>query len=169
MNAAHPIDRFDNAVSFRLSLLTKECESRRFDAGHVIFEEGEGGSVMYVVIAGEVEVWLGGRLVETLGPGEPLGEMALIDNAPHVATVIARTSCRVAVIPEARFLSMVRKIPGFAIEIMRVMACRLRRLKALKLAQPTSRAVLGGARPSDTCARCAHAARGEPSISSSPS
>jgi CRP/FNR family cyclic AMP-dependent transcriptional regulator len=122
-------------MGVRLDILAKESESQRFEPRQVIFEEGEAGTVMYVVIDGEVEVRLGGRIVETLGPGEPFGEMALIDHAPRVATVVAKTPCRLAVIPERRFLAMIQGTPDFALQIMRVMADRLRKMDALEFAR----------------------------------
>jgi CRP-like cAMP-binding protein len=85
---------------------------------------------MYVVVAGEVELRIGARIVETLGPGEPFGEMALVDHSPRVATVIAKTDCKLASIPEKRFLFMVQQTPQFALQIMRVMADRLRKMDA---------------------------------------
>ena len=54
--------------------------------------------------------------------------MALIDHAPRVATVVARTPCRLLAIPEKRFLFMVQQTPFFSLQIMRVMAERLRKM-----------------------------------------
>ena len=76
----------------------------------------------------EVEITIGNNVVETLGPGEPFGEMALIDQAARTATAIAKTPCKLAVIPEKRFLFMVAQTPHFALQIMKVMADRLRKM-----------------------------------------
>jgi CRP/FNR family transcriptional regulator, cyclic AMP receptor protein len=84
------------------------------------------GSEMFVVLEGEVALTIGQNVVETLGAGEPFGEMALIDQAPRVATATAKTACKLAVIPEKRFLFMVQTAPHFALQIMKVMADRLR-------------------------------------------
>jgi CRP/FNR family transcriptional regulator, cyclic AMP receptor protein len=85
---------------------------------------------MYVVLEGQVEITIGPAVVETLGPGEPFGEMALIDQAPRVATAIAKTPCKLAVLSEKRFLFMVQQTPHFALQIMKVMADRLRKMNA---------------------------------------
>ena len=87
---------------------------------------------MYVVLDGEVELRIGGAIVETLGPGEPFGEMALIDHAPRVATVTTKTPCRLLAIPEKRFLFMVQQTPYFSLQIMRVIAERLRKMNGLR-------------------------------------
>jgi CRP-like cAMP-binding protein len=88
------------------------------------------GVAMYVVLEGQVELKINGRVVETLGPGEPFGEMALIDQAPRVATAVAKTGCRLLSIPENRFLFLVSAKPHFSLQIMRVMADRLRKMNA---------------------------------------
>jgi CRP/FNR family cyclic AMP-dependent transcriptional regulator len=99
-------------------------------AGEVIFRQYDMGSEMYVVLEGEVELAIGPNVVETLGPGEPFGEMALIDQVPRTATATARTECKLAVIPEKRFLFLVQTTPRFALEIMKAMADRLRKMNA---------------------------------------
>jgi CRP-like cAMP-binding protein len=115
-------------MAVKLNVFSVEENPRTCEAGEVIFEEYDMGSEMYVVIEGEVDLTIRGKVVETLGPGEPFGEMALIDQAPRTATAIAKTACKLAVIPEKRFLFMVQTTPHFALQIMKVMADRLRRM-----------------------------------------
>jgi CRP-like cAMP-binding protein len=85
---------------------------------------------MYVVLDGEVDLTIGDAVVETIGPGAPFGEMALIDQAPRTATATAKTECQLAVLPEKRFLFLVQQHPEFALQIMKVMADRLRKMNA---------------------------------------
>ncbi len=117
-------------MGVKLEFFRTENEGQLFEAGQTIFVEGEMGAVMYVVLEGEVELRINDRVVETLGPSEPFGEMALIDQAPRVATAVAKTGCRLLVIPENRFLFMVSAMPHFSLQLMRVMAERLRRMNA---------------------------------------
>ncbi|HZZ91179.1 MAG TPA: cyclic nucleotide-binding domain-containing protein [Usitatibacter sp.] len=112
----------------KLDLFTVEQNPRVCEAGEVIFRQYDMGCEMYIVLEGEVELTLGPNVVETLGQGEPFGEMALIDQAPRVATAVARTACKLAVIPERRFLFMVQTTPHFALQLMKVMADRLRKM-----------------------------------------
>ena len=114
----------------KLAMFTTDPNPRVCEAGEAIFSTFDMGSEMYVVIEGEVELSIDSRLLETLGPGEPFGEMALIDQAPRTATAIAKTACKLAVIPEKRFLFMVQTTPHFALQIMKVMADRLRKANA---------------------------------------
>jgi CRP/FNR family cyclic AMP-dependent transcriptional regulator len=98
-----------------------------FAAGDTIFKEGDPGDMMYVVIDGEVEVVVKGRVVETIGAENFLGEMALIDEQPRSATAIARTDCKLAPINATRFNFLVQQTPHFALHLMRAMADRMRR------------------------------------------
>lgn len=111
-----------------LDLFRNEKEGISFDAGQTIFSAGEPGDAMYVVLEGEVELRIHDTVVEILGPGEPFGEMALIDRAPRIATVVAKTACKLVAIPEKRFLFMVQQTPYFALQIMKVIAERLRKM-----------------------------------------
>ena len=101
-----------------------------FDAGQTVFGAGDEGHCMYVVQAGEVDVFVNGQLVETIGPGGIFGEMALIDKSPRSATLVARTDCRLVPIDEARFMQHVHRTPFFALQVMRIMTARLRRRMA---------------------------------------
>ena len=119
-----------------LDVFNRETEGERFEAGRTIFSAGQEGHVIYVILEGEVELRIGEGLVDTLRKGEPFGEMALIDHAPRVATAVARTDCVLAAIPEKRFLFMVQQHPYFALQIMRVIAERLRAMDRRALPAP---------------------------------
>jgi CRP-like cAMP-binding protein len=100
-------------------------------AGDVIFREGDpSGGVMYVVVAGEVDILRDGARVDTLVAGDPLGEMGLIDRGPRSATAVARSACRLEPIDERRFQFMVSQTPYFALEMLRVLVERMRREQA---------------------------------------
>jgi CRP/FNR family transcriptional regulator, cyclic AMP receptor protein len=115
----------DNEVDFSL-LLGPEVPTRRFAQGDTIFREGEKGDEFYVVVRGEIEIRSGNRRLETLGQNSIFGEMALIDDSPRSATVVALTEVTVAPIKERQFLFLVRHTPFFALRVMRVLATRLR-------------------------------------------
>jgi CRP-like cAMP-binding protein len=106
----------------------RASEMLRFEAGRTVFKEGDPGDTVYVVLDGKVDLRVAGRLVETVGPGGVLGEMALIEQAPRVATATARTACDLQPISEARFMAMIQQTPHFALQIMKVIASRLRRM-----------------------------------------
>ncbi|MBV8031222.1 MAG: cyclic nucleotide-binding domain-containing protein [Betaproteobacteria bacterium] len=111
-----------------IDLFRNETETANFDEGEVIFREGDPGDAMYVVVEGSVKLEIRGQLLDTVGPGGVLGEMALVEKAPRVATATALTAIRLAAIPEKRFLFMVQQTPHFALQILRVVVERLRRM-----------------------------------------
>src|SRR5271168_481132 len=85
----------DNEVDFSL-LLRPEVPTRNFATGDTIFSEGEKGDEFFVVVRGKIEIRSGDRSLETLGPKGIFGEMALIDDSPRSATVVALTDVTVA-------------------------------------------------------------------------
>ena len=111
-----------------IDMFRNEEDALPFVAGETIFKEGEAGDTMYVVVKGNVDLLVRGKLVEELGAGGVLGEMALIDSVPRSATAVAKSDCKLAPIPEKRFQFLVQQTPNFALQIMRVMAERLRRM-----------------------------------------
>lgn len=109
-----------------LKIAHDKREARAFSAGQRIFSEGQVGDAMYLVLDGEVDLLINGLLVEQLGRGGVLGEMALLESAPRTATAVARTDCKLIAVDEKRFALLVQHTPDFALQIMRVMAGRLR-------------------------------------------
>jgi CRP-like cAMP-binding protein len=115
-------------MTVTLDLFRNETEGVTFTRGQRIFSAGDPADVMYVVLEGEVEISIRGKVVETLGPGGVLGEMALIEHTPRTATATAGSGCKLAAIPEKRFLFMLQQTPHFSLQIMRVIAERLRKM-----------------------------------------
>ena len=109
-----------------LNLFKFVKEQVSFPAGHVIFSEDETGDFAYVIIEGEVDLTYKGRLLETVTSGGLLGEMALIDHQTRSATATAKTDVKMVAIDRNRFTFMVQETPMFALEVMKVMADRLR-------------------------------------------
>lgn len=96
--------------------------------GQTIFSTGDHGHVMYVVMTGVVDIFVGDEKVERAEVGSLLGEMALISDEPRTATAIAVTDCDLVTIDTQQFYSLVQQAPPFATKVMKVMADRLRRM-----------------------------------------
>jgi CRP-like cAMP-binding protein len=114
-----------------VNIFKNETDVVTFSAGQTIFTEGEPGDTMYVVQEGEVDILIGDTKLETAGPGGVLGEMALINAAYRSASAVAKTDCKLVPIDETRFKVIVHSTPFFAIQVMRVMADRLRHMNEL--------------------------------------
>jgi CRP-like cAMP-binding protein len=115
----------------KIDLFRNAKDLASFTAGQTIFKEGDWGDTMYVVRDGEVDVLIHDKLIDTVGPGDIVGEMAIIDSRPRSATAVAKTDCQLVPIDQKRFSFLVQGTPYFAIQVMQIMADRLRRTNAL--------------------------------------
>jgi CRP/FNR family transcriptional regulator, cyclic AMP receptor protein len=112
---------------FELWSRSSNLQPERFEAGSLIFSEGDtGADRMYIVRSGTVDISIGNRLVETVQANGMFGEMALVDGEPRSAAARAREVCELAPIDRKLFVLMVDEAPNFALNVMRVMANRLR-------------------------------------------
>jgi len=113
-----------------IDLLPSDARMKPLPAGEVIFAQGDRGDLMYVVAQGTAQILVEGKVVETVGVGGIVGEMALIDAEPRSATAITKTDCVLIPLDVERFAGLVARHPEFALQVMRVLAHRLRRMDA---------------------------------------
>jgi CRP/FNR family cyclic AMP-dependent transcriptional regulator len=111
-------------------LFRHETDLESLYAGQTLFNEGEKGHLMYVLMSGTAVIMVRNRLVETAEAGAIVGEMAMIDDAKRTATVIAKTDCKLLPIERQRFNFLIQQTPNFALHVMRVIANRLRKTDA---------------------------------------
>ena len=104
--------------------------------GSILFNEGDPGDSLYIVLSGKVK--LGRRssdgrenLVAVMGPSDQFGELSLFDPGPRTATAVAVTDARVAVLPKEALVKWVAERPQIALQLMRVIARRLRRTNTM--------------------------------------
>ena len=109
-----------------IEIFSHKSEKIRVTSGDALFVEGDAGSLMYVLETGTAEVRLQNRVVETLEHGSIVGEMGMVSPGPHSASVIATTDCEFVAIDQKRFQFLVQQTPFFAVQVMRLMAERLR-------------------------------------------
>jgi CRP-like cAMP-binding protein len=102
-------------------------ETTEVAAGTVLFNAGDEGNVMYAVVEGTIDLEREGRVLDKIGPGGIVGEMALVDDVPRSATARASSDARVVSVDAEHFTYLVQEHPTFALQVMRVMAERLRR------------------------------------------
>lgn len=95
-------------------------------AGGVVFSQGEAGDCMYIVQSGTIDMVIGDKVIETVGPNEALGFMSMIDDMPRSSTARVREACEVSVIDMRTFRFMVDEVPNFATYIMALLARRIR-------------------------------------------
>ena len=100
------------------------------EPGDVVFTEGDPGDAMYAVVEGSVDIVLGDAVIETVESGGIVGELALVDKGARSAGAIARTPARLARVDEREFVFLVQEHPTFALQVMRILAERIRRANA---------------------------------------
>jgi len=94
--------------------------------GESIVTEGRGGVGFHLITDGKVRVVRGDRTVATLGPGDFFGEMALVDDAPRSASVIAESDLATVVISKWEFRPLVRSHPELAWKLIEHLVARVR-------------------------------------------
>jgi CRP-like cAMP-binding protein len=109
------------------ALMALEEAPLKLDPGQVVFSAGELGRQMFIVRTGSVELRIGDTVVETVEQGGIFGELALVDAAPRTATAIAGPDCTLVLVEQRSFSDLLRRVPGLGLEIMKVMARRLRK------------------------------------------
>ena len=98
-----------------------------YEADETIFEEGQEGYHLYVIIGGEVDVIVGGKSVARLGANDCFGEMALLEALTRSATVRTRTDVALLAISRDDFLDLLDLYPVLARSIIGVLVDRLRK------------------------------------------
>jgi CRP-like cAMP-binding protein len=98
-------------------------------AGRCLMAQGDRGVEMFVIVSGQVRVERDGTRINTLGPGEFFGEIALLDGGPRTATVTADEPTRLLVLTHREFHSLMEEFPHVAAEVLNALAHRIRRLE----------------------------------------
>ena len=112
-----------------MNLFQNDSSATLYAPGQFIFRIGNASDgQMYAVAEGEIEIQIGGKAVELVGPGGVFGEMGLIDNQSRTADAVAKITAKVVSINERRFNFLVQNNPFFALHVMRTMTDRIRRL-----------------------------------------
>ena len=95
--------------------------------GTILTREGKPGREFFVLISGTAKVTKNGRKVADLGPGDWLGEIALITDSPRTATVTATSPVDLLVITDRRFRTVVETMPSIALKVLSSVGERLSR------------------------------------------
>jgi len=102
------------------------AEDLRVDDGDVFVREGEMGRDMYVIVEGTVTIRRAGRLLADLGPGDVVGEMAVLDNQPRSADAQANKQVRLLRVSGQDLMQALERRPVLARGVIRVLTRRLR-------------------------------------------
>ena len=112
-------------------LVADAVVKRRFRRGELIVEQGKKSNALYILLSGRARVVNADRrgrevILATLQPGDHIGEMSLIDNEPHSATVRAEVQTDVLMLGQLEFARCLPENSTMAYAVMRGLVQRLR-------------------------------------------
>lgn len=109
-----------------LNKIASVAEERSAPAGEILTEQGAPGAEFFIIADGEVEIRIDGREVSHLGPGDHLGEIALLLDVPRTATAVTTRPSRLYVLSQDAFTAMLRAHPRIEDKILRSVSERMR-------------------------------------------
>jgi CRP/FNR family transcriptional regulator, cyclic AMP receptor protein len=109
--------------------------------GKVLMRQGEPGWECFVIAAGKGKATVPGSGSASLGPGDVVGEMSLLDGRPRSATVTARSDMHLLVLTSRNFSALIDEVPLVARRIMAALAERVREVEARRPLAPHLRSL----------------------------
>jgi CRP-like cAMP-binding protein len=125
----HPI--FSDLAPEALDQLCRYAKHTSLKRGATIFSKGDPGDSLFAIISGTVKISISsseGRnaILNLIGAGEMVGEIAVLAGKGRTADVIANTDCEILVIDRRDFLPFVRSQPALAMKFIELLCERLR-------------------------------------------
>jgi CRP-like cAMP-binding protein len=115
-----------------LEKIAEIAQEQLFLSRAVLCREGDPGNTLFIIVSGRVDVIITAGKKESViasrGPGEFVGEMAILESAPRSATLRARGEVRVMVIEGESFNAILLDRPEVSISVLRHMSSRVRQL-----------------------------------------
>jgi HEAT repeat protein len=129
--ALRKVPLFESLTLDQLDAVAQLAVERDFAAGEVIVRQGEPGGELYLLLEGSVDVVLdrGGPAEERLRAMQAVdyfGEMAILDDQPRSATIVAREPSRLLALAGTSLKELILQMPDIAFEILRVLSARVR-------------------------------------------
>ena len=116
--------------------LLKFGKTLSLDSGDTLFTEGDNGTRLYIILSGEVDIRKhtgdkeSGHTITSVGAGNMLGELSLVDGKPYSATAVAAEPVSLLVLSHEDLDSLLNEYPAISLQILnaiaKVMAQRLR-------------------------------------------
>ncbi|MBS0563705.1 MAG: cyclic nucleotide-binding domain-containing protein [Proteobacteria bacterium] len=138
---------FAGMEAARLKLLAFTSDRVSYQAGEILFHQGDIGDAAYVILAGQAEILAdsgkGPVKVAEVGENSIVGEIAILCEATRTATVKAATPIEALRIRKEQFLKLLTDFPDVTIQVMRVLAERLSQTTMALTAERSSRTDAG--------------------------
>ena len=121
---------FSEEVIKEMSAALGDRPPTKIPAKKMITREGDSGGSMYVVLSGRVAVFVNKVIIDNIGPGGVIGEIALVDGASRAITTLAESDVTLLPVNRDDFLMLVRSSPRFSVTMLKSAAGRLTRMTA---------------------------------------
>jgi len=112
-----------------LDLISRLADEVDVRDGYTLMRQGDIAQEFFLIVQGRVRIERDGRTVNTLGPGDYLGEIALLSEGPRTATAVTEGPAKLLVITHRGFNSLLDASPGIRAAILQGVASRLRMLE----------------------------------------
>lgn len=126
---------FSQLTKGQLRSVATQCVQEEYEAGKEILKQFEEAQLMVAITGGSAKVVRDGRTIAQVGPGDVVGEMALIDGMRRSAAVVSETPVEAIVLHRTAFLKLLQENPSLSVKLMASLSARLReankRLSAL--------------------------------------
>lgn len=116
---------FEGLSKKELTQLARVSEDMEVPEGTVLTKEGDLGHEFFVIVEGETQVKRKGRSLGARGPGDFIGEIALLEQVRRTATVTAKTPLRVFVLTSKDFHHLLEENPKVERKVLRTLAKRI--------------------------------------------
>lgn len=130
LHALSTVKLFSACNKRELQSVARLCTPLTIEEGQVLTVEGTPGHECFVIAEGKATVSIGGQPVGVVGPGDCVGEMALLDGGPRTATVTAASTISAYVMSAREFRSLLDLSPAIARKLATTLAQRLRAVEA---------------------------------------
>jgi CRP-like cAMP-binding protein len=108
-----------------LGLIAQLADELDLPAARNLTREGAGGFEFIILVEGAADVVRKGRVVNELGPGDFVGEIALVSGKPRTATVRTRGPARILVLAASGFRTLMRDVPSIQEKVLAAVTARL--------------------------------------------
>ena len=125
MEAISRVPLFARCSRRDLAAIASIADEIDLPAGKELTREGERGREFFVLLDGTADVRRRGRKLNTLGPGDFFGEIAVVARVPRTATVTTTSPVRALVVTDRSFRSLMERTPEIQLKVLEALAERL--------------------------------------------
>jgi CRP-like cAMP-binding protein len=128
LNHLASVPLFSGASTKELRAVAKASVELTIDEGKEFVTQGEVGREAFIIVEGQADVSRAGQKITSLGPGDCVGELALLDHGPRTASVTAATPLTVLVLGPREFSGLLDQVPTLNHKMLTALASRVREL-----------------------------------------